>query len=168
MKKLYTNFFLRESVLSPSPISRQKESLKFLLQHGGCNKTSSPDLVHVAHCDGGIEDVIEAVGGGLEARGGEAAHVLGDVVAEEIYRETDADQDDAAPQRPPLSPPNVLISVKTGFPAKGVPQTHINSSLLEWMFGHYFSFNLTVLECICLKQTAAQPNELKLPKLRDF
>ena len=49
-----------------------------------------PNLIHITHSDGGIEDVVQAAGGGLQARGGEAAHVLGDVIAEEIHGEDDA------------------------------------------------------------------------------
>lgn len=125
VKKLKTNFFLLASVLSPSPISLQNESLENLLLKD-IQLKHLPYLVHITHSDGGIEDVVQAAGGGLEARGGEAAHVLGDVITEEIHGEDDTGNDYPGPQRAPLPPSDVLIAMETCVPTEGVQETHIN------------------------------------------
>lgn len=75
-------------------------------------------MVHVTHGDGGIEHVVQAARGRLEARGGEAVHVLGDVILEEIHGEDDAGDHYAGPQRAPLLPPDVLIAMEAGVPTK--------------------------------------------------
>ena len=64
--------------------------------------TDQPDLVHVAHSDGGVEDVVKAARGGLEAGGGEAGEILGNVIPEKEHSQSNAEQHDEAPQRPPL------------------------------------------------------------------
>ena len=83
-------------------------------------------MVHITHSDGGIEDVVQAAGGGLQARGGVAAHVLGDVIAEEIHGEDETGNDYPSPQRASLPPSDVLIAMETGVPTEAVPETHIN------------------------------------------
>ena len=84
-------------------------------------------MVHVAHGDGWIEDVVQAARGRLEARGGVAAHVLGDVIFEEIHGEDDAGDHYPGPQGASLPPPYVLIAMEAGVPTECVPQTHINT-----------------------------------------
>ena len=76
--------FIPESNFSPKGIPRTSFIGRYL------DATLLPNLIHITHSDGGIEDVVQAAGGGLQARGGEAAHVLGDVIAEEIHGEDDA------------------------------------------------------------------------------
>ena len=83
-------------------------------------------MVHITHSDGGIEDVVQAAGGGLQARGGVAAHVLGDVIAEEIHGEDETGNDYPSPQRASLPPSDVLIAMETCVPTEGVPETHNN------------------------------------------
>ena len=75
-------------------------------------------MVHVTHGDGRVEDIVQAAGGRLEARGGEAAHVLQDVIFEEIHGEDDAGDHYPSPERAPLPPPDVLIAMETGVPAE--------------------------------------------------
>ena len=75
-------------------------------------------MVHVAHGDGWIEDVVQAARGRLEARGGVAAHVLVDVIPEEIHGEDDAGDHYPGPQGPSLPPPYVLIAMEAGIPTK--------------------------------------------------